>query len=59
MLKSTFKWVVGATVSAILLSGCGLLNQEKATEQIDPPKKLRIQKVKRKKLLKKINKGKQ
>lgn len=59
MPKSTFKWVVGATVSAILLSGCGLLNQEKATEQIDPPKKLRIQKVKRKKLLKKINKGKQ
>lgn len=59
MPKSTFKWVVGATVSAILLSGCGLLNQEKATEQIDPPKKLRIQKVKRKKQLKKINKGKQ
>lgn len=59
MPKSTFKWVVGATVSAILLSGCGLLNQEKATEQIDPPKKLRIQKVKRKKLLKKINKSKQ
>jgi germination protein M len=40
MPKSTFKWVVGATVSAILLSGCGLLNQEKATEQIDPPKKV-------------------
>ena len=35
MPKSTFKWVVGATVSAVLLTGCGFINQEKATEQID------------------------
>ena len=27
-------------VSAVLLAGCGLLNQEKETEQIDPPKKV-------------------
>ncbi len=57
MPKSTFKWVIGATVSAVLLTGCGFINQEKATEQIDPPKKLRIQMVKRKGRLK-INKGK-
>lgn len=40
MPKSTFKWVIGATVSAVLLTGCGFINQEKATEQIDPPKKV-------------------
>ncbi|MDR4174452.1 sporulation protein, partial [Bacillus nitratireducens] len=38
MPKSTFKWVVGATVVAVLLTGCCFINQEKATEQIDPPK---------------------
>jgi len=40
MPKSTFKWLVCVTVSAVLLTGCGLLNQEKETEQIDPPKKV-------------------
>jgi len=40
MPKSTFKWLVCVTVSLALLSGCGLLNQEKETEQIDPPKKV-------------------
>ncbi|MGQ0415129.1 hypothetical protein ACT4UL_05125 [Bacillus sp. HC-TM] len=29
MPKSTFKWVVGATVSAVLLTGCGFINQDK------------------------------
>lgn len=40
MPKSTSKWLVCLMVSAVLLAGCGLLNQEKETEQIDPPKKV-------------------
>ncbi|WP_243524689.1 GerMN domain-containing protein [Bacillus pseudomycoides] len=40
MPKSTFKWLVCTAVSAALLTGCGLLNKEKETEQIDPPKKV-------------------
>ncbi|MGF9963375.1 GerMN domain-containing protein [Bacillus rhizoplanae] len=40
MPKSTFKWLVCATLSTVLLAGCGLFSKEKATEQIDPPKKV-------------------
>ncbi|MDM5156675.1 GerMN domain-containing protein [Bacillus sp. DX1.1] len=40
MPKSTLKWLVCVTVSAALLTGCGLFNKEKETEQIDPPKKV-------------------
>ncbi|WP_242219883.1 GerMN domain-containing protein [Bacillus cereus group sp. BfR-BA-01380] len=40
MPKSTFKWLVCATLSTVLLAGCGLFSKEKATEQIDPPKKI-------------------
>ncbi|MCI0763622.1 GerMN domain-containing protein [Bacillus sp. TL12] len=40
MPKSTFKWLVCTAVSAVLLTGCGLLNKEKEAEQIDPPKKV-------------------
>ncbi|MCP1125379.1 GerMN domain-containing protein [Bacillus sp. 3103sda1] len=40
MPKSTFKWLVCATLSTVLLVGCGLFGKEKETEQIDPPKKV-------------------
>ncbi|MGG0186177.1 GerMN domain-containing protein [Bacillus rhizoplanae] len=40
MPKSTFKWLVCATLSTVLLAGCGLFGKEKGTEQIDPPKKV-------------------
>ncbi|PEZ10425.1 sporulation protein [Bacillus sp. AFS018417] len=40
MPKSTFKWLVCATLSTVLLAGCGLFGKEKETEQIDPPKKV-------------------
>ncbi|MFD0768216.1 GerMN domain-containing protein [Bacillus sp. CGMCC 1.60114] len=40
MPKSTLKWIVCATLSTVLLAGCGLFSKEKATEQIDPPKKV-------------------
>lgn len=40
MPKSTFKWLVFATLSTVLLAGCGLFGNEKETEQIDPPKKV-------------------
>ena len=40
MPKSTFKWLVCATLSTVLLAGCGLFSKEKGTEQIDPPKKV-------------------
>ncbi|KFN03390.1 sporulation protein [Bacillus clarus] len=57
MPKSTLKWVVGATVSAVLLTGCGLLNQEKATEQIDPPKKVTYTEGEKKDTAKKDKQG--
>ncbi|WP_459499240.1 GerMN domain-containing protein [Bacillus sp. C1] len=40
MPKITFKRLVCTVVSAALLAGCGLLNNEKETEQIDPPKQV-------------------
>ncbi|CAM4146347.1 sporulation protein [Bacillus manliponensis] len=40
MPKSTFKWLICAVLSTAVLTGCGFLNQEKETEQIDPPKKV-------------------
>lgn len=40
MPKSTFKWLVCAVISTAVFTGCGLSNQEKETEQIDPPKKV-------------------
>jgi germination protein M len=38
MRKATFKWVVCAIASSVLLAGCGMFGKEKASEQIDPPK---------------------
>ena len=57
MPKSTFKWVVGATVSAVLLTGCGFINQEKATEQIDPPKQVTYTEGGKKEVSKKDKQG--
>lgn len=57
MPKSTFKWVVGATVSAVLLTGCGFINQEKATEQIDPPKQVTYTEGGKKEVAKKDKQG--
>lgn len=58
MPKSAFKWLVCVTVSAALLSGCGLLNKEKETEQIDPPKKVSYTEGEKKDTAKKDKQGK-
>lgn len=38
MRKAAFKWIACAVASSVVLTGCGMLGNEKATEQIDPPK---------------------
>ena len=48
MPKSTFKWVVGATVSAVLLTGCGFYKSEKKRNKLIRQNKLRTRKVERK-----------
>ncbi|MFX3624008.1 MAG: GerMN domain-containing protein [Ectobacillus sp.] len=38
MRKATSKWVACAVAGSVLLTGCGMLESEKTSEQIDPPK---------------------
>ena len=44
-------------MSAVLLTGCGFINQEKATEQIDPPKQVTYTEGGKKEVSKKDKQG--